>query len=1233
MWITRGSRRRLSRLARISDGEIPTAAEIPDPPSAPRPSNSAELRIFIATHLGEAEELRARKAIRKFIARDLPEHARLSINGTPFISDRGLLLSYIDKVGLRDVISGNNFTEVRPQIVMEYDSQQAVSGVTPNLDALVRGVDPSTPSPSHNMYDDHLSRVRMLRYVDLIRDLSVYPGKKMIVLFSRGYSMGFDSFQRRFAGLQDADLLGRLRGESMRARISMYVVDARGLEVGSIGADNRDGMTRPIIFSQTQSNYGVPTFIQGQAPVTFGLDDSYRNSQQGLKVLAKMTDGVAVTDSNDLGKIFDYVKKDLGGYYLIGYSPPKRENTRRMREVKITVNRPDVKLDYRKGFYDNEEFRRALAEQQRKRLEELLGPSPSKTTDDAPLTSLTLYKTAFEELTTDAPSYPRVIEDLERAVEGYPRFAVAWNVLGYSREQMGDAAGARQAYAKAAGADPDYLQPQAHLARMDIQQEDWESAKSRAEAMLKTDEERADARFYLATAEFNLENFAVAGQAAQALIEGESAEKFPDVFQLLGLVRAHEGEFAAAAEAYRQYLEVRPNATDREFIEEQIETWKTAQDIEKINESVKAGDWETVAELGEQLAVLDADSGIGPYFTAMAHLRLGNYAEAKDAVTTVLERQDHERFPDALRMLGTLYAREGQFDEASRAYREFIARVPGTPDLAKLQAQLDDWEKLRQYEKREGPVIRIVNPRGQTAVTVVRGPMELVTDSPDRALKPGDVIVIQEQNRTTVECRAADARVNLELNLPYGFGIEAESESGDIVVDGMTISAKLTTDTGGISVTAPWKAMRLDARAAQEPASVRLPPSDLLDGSLSTQGAGFTVTDKQGDHENTYGRVEVRANAPSRMVFRDMEVPHDSVVKMPWQAPGILEDILKGDPLEDRPGNAPSLRRAGDLAPDAVRFSSDVRMVNLFVSITSESGTPVTDLAESSFEVFEDGVPQELATVTSGDAPFNLAVLLDMSASTIEDRAGMKLVARRFVEAARPEDSIAVYTLGNELFTVAAPLGSDREILAQRVDALPPMAGGSPLYDAIVLAYNEELRRRAGQRNALLIVSDGVDNQLAALASAPASEKKRTRKGKRWIEYRERAAEARKALLAAASNVEFEDLRQAAGQIETLIYPFLVSHGESRRRFRQPVEEASRANMEALAEASGGRVFFAAADDGLDPFREVTQELRSVYTVAYYPKNQTFDGDWRKVEVRVKRPGVVVRTRQGYRAR
>jgi Ca-activated chloride channel family protein len=74
--------------------------------------------------------------------------------------------------------------------------------------------------------------------------------------------------------------------------------------------------------------------------------------------------------------------------------------------------------------------------------------------------------------------------------------------------------------------------------------------------------------------------------------------------------------------------------------------------------------------------------------------------------------------------------------------------------------------------------------------------------------------------------------------------------------------------------------------------------------------------------------------------------------------------------------------------------------------------------------------------------------------------------------------------------------------------------------------------------------------------------------------------------------------------------------------------------MQELADASGGRLFPAESIDDLEPvFPLIEAELRSVYSVAYYPKNQNFDGAWRQVEVKIKRPGLKVRARPGYYAR
>ena len=143
--------------------------------------------------------MRVRKSVRRFIENDLPDHALVSLNGTPFVSDRELLLAFIDQAGLLDVLAGHQpLGDIRPRIVDNFNSELAAA--RGDWNALLRGVDPTTPTQLFNVFDDHLSRIRTMRYVDLIRDLSIYPGKKMIVLFSRGHSMGFDSFQQSFMG-------------------------------------------------------------------------------------------------------------------------------------------------------------------------------------------------------------------------------------------------------------------------------------------------------------------------------------------------------------------------------------------------------------------------------------------------------------------------------------------------------------------------------------------------------------------------------------------------------------------------------------------------------------------------------------------------------------------------------------------------------------------------------------------------------------------------------------------------------------------------------------------------------------------------------------------------------------------------------------------------------------------------------------------------------------------------
>ncbi|MCG8649967.1 MAG: VWA domain-containing protein, partial [Pirellulales bacterium] len=173
--------------------------------------------------------------------------------------------------------------------------------------------------------------------------------------------------------------------------------------------------------------------------------------------------------------------------------------------------------------------------------------------------------------------------------------------------------------------------------------------------------------------------------------------------------------------------------------------------------------------------------------------------------------------------------------------------------------------------------------------------------------------------------------------------------------------------------------------------------------------------------------------------------------------------------------------------------------------------------------------------------------------------------------------------------------------IAGAVDSLPRLAGASPLYDAIVLSYAEDLNSRRGERNALIVISDGLDNRVYGVG--------------------------------VPSVVDYRDLLEAAEQMDTLIYPIFLGPPEEELISKSYPEKALR-RFRALAATTGGRVFTASSIQSLDSvYEDVAAELRSLYSLAYYPSNQDFDGGQRNVQVRVRRPGATVRARANYIAR
>jgi len=515
------------------------------------------------------------------------------------------------------------------------------------------------------------------------------------------------------------------------------------------------------------------------------------------------------------------------------------------------------------------------------------------------------------------------------------------------------------------------------------------------------------------------------------------------------------------------------------------------------------------------------------------------------------------------------------------------------------------------------PVLSVENASGKVTVKVTAtGRLRIRKSSLDRETRKDDTRMIRLRRRIRLVSRPSDgALIDLDIDLPYGYGLEVATVDGPISVRGLLRHAELNTGSGSIELSAPWRVTRLGIASRYEPEQIEIPDSlrfaDEPFTEKSSDGS-WSFSDSYDSDKPLYGEIQVRSNWPRKLVLNDMEIPPDSPVRMHWEAPRVLERVfrsLAGRKLKSRVDTeGPDSEARAAAGDDGVAsFSSDVRLVDLTVTVLDDEGRPVTDLRPEDFEVLEDGEPQEVKALEGTEAPFNLVLLLDCSTSTLMKRAAIVRAAKRFVSIARPQDRVAVYVLSDTYFQMLSSLTSSREDLYQSIDGVPPLSGGTPLYDAIVISYGQELARRRFERNALMVISDGVDNQILPPSHG-----------------------------LVPSKVPFADLKRAAAEMNSMIYAIHLRPSETPVSRRGPTngwELQAQQQLEELVEVSGGRLFPARFIRALDPvYERVAEELRSVYTIGYYPKNQNFEGSWRSVQVRVKRSNARVRTRAGYYA-
>src|SRR6266851_351965 len=174
---------------------------------------------------------------------------------------------------------------------------------------------------------------KLLALQSIIQTVGKLPQKKSLIYFSNGISQ---------SGLDNQSALRAATAAAVKANVAIYPLDVRGLQALPGGGE-----------AQNASLHGQSAFTGASV-----LNDLNSNaaSQETLSTLAADTGGKAFFDSNDFSGVFSQVQKDTSAYYILGYSSSNHAKDGRFRHIKVVLNRPDIKLEYRAGYYAGRDF-------------------------------------------------------------------------------------------------------------------------------------------------------------------------------------------------------------------------------------------------------------------------------------------------------------------------------------------------------------------------------------------------------------------------------------------------------------------------------------------------------------------------------------------------------------------------------------------------------------------------------------------------------------------------------------------------------------------------------------------------------------------------------------------------------------------------------------------------------------------------------------------------------------
>jgi VWFA-related protein len=269
-------------------------------------------------------------------------------------------------------------------------------------------------------------------------------------------------------------------------------------------------------------------------------------------------------------------------------------------------------------------------------------------------------------------------------------------------------------------------------------------------------------------------------------------------------------------------------------------------------------------------------------------------------------------------------------------------------------------------------------------------------------------------------------------------------------------------------------------------------------------------------------------------------------------------------------------------------FKTQTNQVVLNATVRDKGGKIVTNIPQSAFKVFENGVEQQLNLFKREDVPVSMGIIIDNSGSMRDKRAKVAAASMALVKASNTQDEMFIVNFNDDAY-LDQPFTSDNKKLEEALEKIDSK-GGTAMRDAISMSIDYLKESGKKEKKVLLVVTDGNDN---------------------------------------TSNETLERLVRKATQSEVLVYCIgLLTEEEPRE-----AKKAKRA-LKSLAEASGGLDYYPKDLSEVERITpQVAHEIRNQYTLGYLPTNAALDGTYRKISVVINGYGrPTVRTKNGYYA-